>query len=372
MLFSPVGRRATLRAMQSDFLIIGGGIAGLSAAARLVEHGSVLVLEAEAALAWHASGRSAALFEPRYGLAPVVALSLASSAAFHAEPGLLTPRGLMLLARADQAEGLAHDAEAMALKRISVEAARAMVPVINPDVVVAAAYGDHAWDIDTDRLVQGHARRVKAGGGRIVTGARVSAIAPVRGGWRVTTGQGEFTAAVVVNAAGAWVDGIAAMAGVRGLGFTPLKRSMARIPAPGGHDVTHWPMMFGAGESWYAKPDAGALIVSPADEQPVEPHDAWADDMVLAEGLARYEEMVTAPVTRLLANWAGLRTFAPDRVLVIGRDARAGSFFWLAGQGGYGFQTSPAASRLAADLIVGRAPEVEPALIAALSPARFG
>lgn len=131
-------------------------------------------------------------------------------------------------------------------------------------------------------------------------------------------------------------------------------------------------MIFGAGETWYAKPDAGALIVSPAEEHLMTPHDAWADDMVLAEGLARYDEMVTEPVTRLIANWAGLRTFSPDRVLVIGRDTRQPDFFWLAGQGGYGFQTSPAASRLAADLIAGRPPEVAASLVSALSPARFG
>lgn len=358
--------------MEYDFIIIGGGIAGVSAAARLVEFGRVLVLEAEPALAYHASGRSAALFEPRYGLPAVVGLSLASAAEFQAEPGLLTPRGLMILGRADQAELFAHDIGKMALERISLAAAREMVPVINPSVVAEAAFGDHAWDIDTDRLVQGHVRRVKAGGGRIVTAARVSAIVRLAAGWRVTTGLGEFSGSVLVNAAGAWVDGVAEMAGVRPLGFTPLRRSMARIPAPGGHDVSRWPMIFGAGETWYAKPDAGALIVSPAEEQPMPPQDAWADDMVLAEGLARYEEMVTEPVTRMIANWAGLRTFAPDRVLVIGRDRQVPSFFWLAGQGGYGFQTSPAASRLAADLIVGRPPELAASLIAELAPVRFG
>ena len=130
-------------------------------------------------------------------------------------------------------------------------------------------------------------------------------------------------------------------------------------------------MTFGAGESWYCKPDAGALIVSPAEEHPMEPHDAWADDMVLAEGLARYEEMMTQEVTRLIANWAGLRTFSPDRVPVIGRDLREPAFFWLAGQGGYGFQTSPAAGRLVADLVAGRAPEIAAALADRLSPARF-
>ena len=197
-------------------------------------------------------------------------------------------------------------------------------------------------------------------------------VTPAGGDWVVTTAAGDFTGRMLVNAAGAWVDQIARMAGVQPLGFTPLRRSMARLPAPGGLDVSRWPMIFGAGESWYAKPDAGALIVSPAEEDPAEPHDAWADDMVLAEGLARYEEFVTEPVTRMISNWAGLRTFAPDRVPVIGRDLREPSFFWLAGQGGYGFQSCPAASRLAADLIGGRGTEIGADLVAALNPARFG
>jgi glycine/D-amino acid oxidase-like deaminating enzyme len=162
------------------------------------------------------------------------------------------------------------------------------------------------------------------------------------------------------------------MAGVEPFGFAPLRRSMARIPAPGGHDISRWPMIFGAGEAWYCKPDAGALIVSPAEEHLTTPHDAFADDMVLAEGLARYEEMVTEPVTRLLANWAGLRTFAPDRVPVIGFDTKTPGFFWLAGQGGYGFQSAPAASQLAADLLTEQPSTLDPACVAALAPARFG
>jgi glycine/D-amino acid oxidase-like deaminating enzyme len=162
------------------------------------------------------------------------------------------------------------------------------------------------------------------------------------------------------------------MAAVRPIGLTPFRRSMARIPAPHGIDVSSWPMVFGTGETFYFKPDAGALIVSPAEEHPMDPHDAWADEMVLAEGLARYEEHVTEPVTRLLASWAGLRTFAPDRVPVIGFDPAVPDFVWLAGQGGYGFQTAPAASRLAADLIGGRTPGIDPGTVAALSPVRFG
>lgn len=356
-----------------DFLIIGGGIAGISAAARLSHLGSVTLLEAEAALGYHASGRSAALFEPRYGLAPVVALSLASEDHHrHAQGGVLSPRGIMIVARESEAEAFAEDIAGMALDPISLDEARAIVPILNPEAVALAGYATHAEDIDTDLLIQNFLREARGNGATIVTGARVTGIARGAGGWTVTSAAGEHSGRVLVNAAGAWVDGVARMAGVRPLGHQPYRRSMARISAPGGHDVSRWPMVFGAGEGWYCKPDAGALLVSPAEEHPMDPQDAWADDMVLAEGLARYEEMVTEPVTRMIANWAGLRTFAPDRVLVIGPDPALPDFFWLAGQGGYGFQTSPAASQLAADLIAGRPPVLDAASVAALSPARFG
>lgn len=355
----------------TDVLVIGGGIAGISAAARLSELGDVLVLEAETSLAHHASGRSAALYEPRYGAPAVVELSLASGDHFHAAQ-VLSPRGLMSVARADQRDAFDAEVRDFGLDPIGVDEARAIVPVLNPATVAHAAIAHHAWDIDTDLLLQGFAREAKSRGATILTGAAVTAIRRTADGWAVTSTAGDFTARVIVNAAGAWVDRIAAMAGIAPLGFTPLRRSMARLPAPGGHDVSRWPMIFGAGESWYAKPDAGALIVSPAEEDPTDPHDAWADDMVLAEGLARYEEFVTEPVTRVIANWAGLRTFAPDRVPVIGADPRDPAFFWLAGQGGYGFQSCPAAARLAADLLAGRVPDLPAPLVAALSAARFG
>jgi glycine/D-amino acid oxidase-like deaminating enzyme len=357
--------------MKADFLIIGGGIAGISAAARLSHLGRVLVLEAETHLAHHASGRSAALYEPNYGLRPVVELSLASGDYLRGAENVLSPRGLMILGKPGQEAGFAADIDMMDLPRIDLDQAHAMVPILNPETVAMAAFGDHAWDIDTDLLIQGFAKEARANGD-ILTNARVTAIRREGGLWHVTTGTGEHSAPILINAAGAWVDQVAQMAGVRPLGFQPNRRSMARIPAPGGHDVSTWPMMFGVGETWYAKPDAGALIVSPAEEDPQDPQDAWADDMVLAEGLARYEEMVTEPVTRLISNWAGLRTFARDRVLVIGRDTTVPEFFWLAGQGGYGFQTSPAASQLAADLIAGHKPALAPDVVADLSPARFG
>ena len=355
----------------TDFVIIGGGIAGISAAARLSHLGTVTLLEAEANLAHHASGRSAALYEPHYGLEPVVDLSLASGDHFRALPNLLTPRGMMVLGKAGEAAATAAEAKLYALDSLSVGEARALVPILNPDVVKHAAMANHAFDIDTDLLIQSFAREARSNGAQIVTAARVTAIMRGGNGWQVTAGAQTHSAKILVNAAGAWVDQIAKLAGVTPLGFQPMRRSMARIPAPGGHDLSKWPMLFGVGETWYAKPDAGALIVSPAEEAPVDPHDAWADDIVLAEGLARFEEMVTEPVTRLISNWAGLRTFSPDRVLVIGRDPARPDFFWLAGQGGYGFQSSAAASQLTADLIAGRQSQLSAKTVAALSPARF-
>jgi glycine/D-amino acid oxidase-like deaminating enzyme len=358
--------------MTRDFLIIGGGIAGISASARLSHLGSVTLVEAEDSLAHHASGRSAALYEPYYGLPPVVEFShLSGTYLREANGGVLSPRGMMIVAGADERALFDKELKGFDLAEISFDEARAHMPILNPATVRYAGWADHAWDIDTDLLIQNFQREARANGGEVLTKSRIGAIRRTGEGWTVELADRQVTARVLINAAGAWVGEVAAMAGVAGPRFTPMRRSMARIPAPGGHDVTRWPMVFGPGESWYSKPDAGALIVSPAEEHPMDPHDAWADDMVLAEGLARYEERVTEPVTRLLTSWAGLRTFSPDRVPVIGFDPEAAGFFWLAGQGGYGFQSAPAISRYVADLIAGRAPDVSAATVAAVSPARF-
>ncbi|MEM1101405.1 MAG: FAD-binding oxidoreductase [Pseudomonadota bacterium] len=355
-----------------DVIIIGGGIAGVSLGARLAPHMGVTLLEAEPVLGYHASGRSAALFEETYGLPSTVALNEASKADHFTLAGgdLLKPRGLMLLDTGESA-AFERDLETMKMAEIGMDEAMAKVPILDRARVRRAGFHAEAWDIDTDRLIQHFAREIRAHGGTVRPGATVSGIEATAGGWLVHTVKGNFEARLLCNAAGAWVDRIAEMAGVTPLGFTPLRRSMARIAAPGGHDVSGWPMMFGPGESWYAKPDAGALLVSPADEDACAPMDAWPEDEVLAEGLARYEAAVTEPVTRPLASWAGLRTFAPDRNLVIGFDAREPAFFWQAGQGGYGFQTSPAASTYGADLILGRPPQIDAATREALDPARF-
>lgn len=356
--------------MEHDFLIIGGGIAGVSAAARLAPLGRVILLESEGNLAYHASGRSAALYAPHYGNAAVVGLSQASGAYFDAS-GTLTPRGTMFVDGPEHRarfEALVQDIE---LEVLSLEQARAIVPILNPETVAHVGLTRESWDIDTDLLIQNFAREARTLGARIVTSAPVTQIARRPTGWTVMAGGHPYDARIIVNAAGAWADQIATLAGVAPVGLQPYRRSMARLPAPGGHDVSGWPMILGGDEEWYMKPDAGAVIVSPADADPMAPHDAFADDMVLAEGLARYEAMVTEPVTRMLANWAGLRTFAPDRTPVIGHDPDVPGFFWLAGQGGYGFQSAPAACQLVADLMAGRPPALDPEIVAALSPARL-
>lgn len=351
-----------------DFLIIGGGIAGVSAAARLAPHGTTALLEAETSLAYHASGRSAALYEPHYGPPAIVELSLASGAELGAM-GVLSPRGVMLVAAPEEIEAFDAEADQMNMPLIDPEAAVAAFPALDPARVARAAKADHAQDIDTDLLIQTHRKTARSHGAEILTSAPVSAVTRQGGRWQVTSGQGEFSARVLVNAAGAWADVIARMAGVAPLGIQPKRRSMARIPAPGGLDVSGWPMLLGMNEGWYAKPDAGAMIVSPSEADPAEPHDAWPDDMVLAEGLARYEAMMRFPVTRMIASWAGLRSFAPDGSPAYGRDSDQPDFIWFAGQGGYGFQSSAAAASFIADTVLGR--PTDAALARRLDPARF-
>ncbi|MEX0339951.1 MAG: NAD(P)/FAD-dependent oxidoreductase [Arenibacterium sp.] len=353
-----------------DFLVIGGGVAGLSAGASLSELGSVTLLEAEPALGYHASGRSAALFEAQYGLPSVVALNKASKNN-HRDGGYLSDRGLMLVGHAAQQDQFDADCQTLGMKPIDIAEARAMIPILAADKARFAAYHSEAWDIDTDRMLQDYARVIRGHGGHVVTGEPVQSITRDGDLWRVASAKASYEARQIVNAAGAWVDQIAVLAGVAPIGLVANRRSMARIPAPGGHDTRTWPMMLGVGESWYAKPDAGKLLVSPAEEDPVDPHDAWADDMVLAEGLARYEELVSEPVTRLETSWAGLRSFAPDRVLVLGPDPTAPGFIWCAGQGGYGFQTAPAAARLLADLVAGRPSELPDDVVSTLRPDRL-
>ena len=360
----------------SDILVIGGGIAGISAAARLAPDAKVTVLEAEPMIGHHSSGRSAAIFIRNYGNATLRALN-AASAPFLAEPegvsdsSLLSPRGELLLATDEDLPKFdAYLDGSDGLERLSPAQALELVPILRPDAIAAAAIEWDAQDIDVDRMLQGFARKLRSLGGSIVGAAPVQSITRRDGLWTVVTPAGEFSAPVLVNAAGGWADAVAHMAGLRMMGLTPLRRSAVLIPAPHGHDINRWPLFANAGNQWYAKPEAGKLMISPADEDPVEPHDVWADDMVIAEGLHRYEQAVTTPVTRVEHSWAGMRTFAPDRTPVVGFAPDAEGFFWLAGQGGYGMQTAPALSQLAADLCLGRLSPLGQTVLEALSPGR--
>jgi len=353
----------------TDIIVIGGGIAGLSAAARLSADAKVTVLEMESATGYHASGRSAALIEENYGAPSVQALNRASMAYFQ-EGNYLSQRGLMIVATGDDEDAFRADLDHMGVAEISPSEACGHVPILDPTKVGFAGYHAEAFDIDTDRLMQDFVRTLRDNGGQVITDATVTSIRQDAHGWHISAGA-DYSAPTLVNAAGAWADLIAGIAGVTPLGIVPHRRSMARLAAPGDHDTRNWPMFFGTNESWYAKPDAGALLVSPAEEAATYPHDAFADDMVLAEGLDRYQQMVTEQVTRPIATWGGLRSFAPDRTLVLGRDAHTPEFIWCAGQGGYGFQTSPAASALLADLANGRRPALDADAVNALRPERL-
>jgi D-arginine dehydrogenase len=361
----------------ADVIVIGGGIAGISAAAELAAEARVLVLESEAQIGYHATGRSAAIFIRNYGNATLRALNAAAAPVFEAPEGisdhsLLSPRGELMLASEAELPTLESYCDgATGLERLTGAEAAELVPILEPGPIAGAVLERDAQDIDVDRMLQGYARLLKSRGGRVVTAAQVQAITRGHSAWQVTAGAETYTAPVVVNAGGAWADPVAELAGARAFGIRPYRRSAAIIPAPEGHDVEHWPLFGAITETWYAKPEAGKLMVSPADEDPVAPHDAWPDDMVLAEGLYRFEQAVTHPVTRLEHSWAGLRSFAPDRTPVVGFDGQADGFFWLAGQGGYGVQTAPALARLTAALITGQTPDLDQTTVAALTPQRF-
>lgn len=362
---------------KADFIIIGGGIAGMGAAARLAPHAKVILLEMEDAPGRHSTGRSAAIFIRNYGNRTLRALNAASEPVLKepegiSEESLLTPRGELLIATEDELasfDSYLDGAEGM--ERISAEDAVDLFPLLRPEPIAAAAIERDAQDIDVDRLLQGFARIARRNGAKIVTDAPVSALTRSGTTWTAETPAGTFETPVIINAAGAWADAVAGLAGASKVGLVPMRRSAAILPVPDGLDVTRWPLVASASEAWYAKPDAGKLMVSPADEDPVEPHDAWPDDIVLAEGLYRFEQAVTMPVTRVERSWAGLRSFVADRTPVVGFASDMPGFFWLAGQGGYGVQTAPALSQLTADLCLGRASPLDDDVIKALDPNRF-
>ncbi len=346
----------------SDFVVIGGGIAGASVAARLAVAGAtVCVLEAESRPDVHSTGRSAATYVLNFGNASIRRLTAASRdflehppAGFSEHP-LVTPRGVLTVASADQMDAYREVLD-MATDMHPVERAEAlaMVPVLRDDWLVAAALEPGAMDIDVHALHSGFLRQLRAAGGRLTCGAPVQALERRNGSWVVHTPEGDHAAPVVINAAGAWADRVAVMAGLAPLGIEPRRRTAAIVALPDGIDASAWPMVFDALDSVYFKPEAGKLLLSPADATPDQPGDVQPEDLDVAIAVDRLEQMVNFSVRRVEHRWAGLRTFAPDGTLVIGMDPRRDGFFWLAGQGGYGIQTSPIVSATAANLLTGR------------------
>lgn len=346
-----------------DFCIIGAGIAGASAAWHLAPHGEVVILERESQPGYHTTGRSAAVFFDSYGPPVVRRLTRASRAFLESPPGgfsespLLSPCGALFVAREDQLERLDEHLRDVAatgqrIERIDAEALRARVPILRPGYAAAGASEPDAMNMDVHAIHQGYLRGARAGGARLWTDAEVTAIARREGEWVVSTRAGAVRAGAVVNAAGAWCDVIAGLAGVAPVGLVPKRRTAIHLPAPEGVDIAGWPLVADIDEQFYFKADAGRLLCSPADETPMPPCDVQPEELDVAVLVDRLERATTLTVRRIEHRWAGLRSFVPDKGLVIGEDPEAPGFHWLAGQGGYGIQTSPAAGRALASLLV--------------------
>lgn len=354
----------------ADVIIVGAGIAGASLAAFLSETHRVVLLEAEAQPGQHSTGRSAAMFMESYGTATIRALTRASRAFYESPPAgfaetpLLAPRGAMYVAAPNQGEALdALEAELRphtpGLQRLSAAEALARVPVLRPEQLGGALLDPDAADIDVHALHHGFLRRAKANGALLITDARVEALQRRDGVWIARTATREGRAPLIADAAGAWAQQFAALAGLPGIGLQPKRRAAFLFAPPAGANPARWPCVCGMGvddgESWYFKPDAGALLGSPANADPVEPHDVRPEELDIATGIARIEDMTTLTIRRPSHTWAGLRSFVPDGDLVAGFDPLAEGFFWCAAQGGYGIQTAPAMGELCAAWLRGEA-----------------
>lgn len=372
----------------TDIIVIGGGIAGIGVAAMLSESSQVIVLERESQCGYHTTGRSAAMHVPSYGPAAMRRLTVASEAYLATPPSelntdsILTQRGELIVGRLGEEATLeAFAKETPTQQLISAADAVDLVPILNPSRLCGAVFESNARDIDVDRLLQSWLRLASGRHCSVRTNKAVTAMRRVGAVWQVTAGDMTLEAPIVVNAAGAWADVVAGLAQQQPMGLQPCRRSAgllppSNLPTEYQSAFLQWPMFAGVEEDWYARPMGGHLMVSPADEDPVEPHDAFADEMRLAEGVDNFEQMVNVEVSRVEHTWGGLRTFSADREPVVGYSPSSGNgsagFFWLAGQGGYGIQTAPALSRLAADLILQQSLDQTSADLAGLlNPVRF-
>jgi D-arginine dehydrogenase len=351
--------------IEHDIVVIGGGMAGISVAAHLAEHASVRLLEMEPQPGYHSTGRSAALFAESYGNATVRALTRASRAFYHSPPSwfcstaLLKPRALLTIARTGQEAALEGFHASMVpgdeTEKTSIRAALELWPLLRAEGLVAAAYSRNTADIEVHELQQSYLRLFQARKGVLSTRSEVIGLEREGETWSVRTTQETLRARIVVNAAGAWAGEIGRLAGALDIGLQPLKRTACLIEQPAGRGADRWPMLLDVEEQFYVKPDAGMLLLSPADETLTRPCDAQADELDIAIAVDRLERATTLEVKRVTHRWAGLRSFVEDRSPVVGYDPRLPGFFWHAALGGYGIQTAPALSRVAAALIFGRA-----------------
>ncbi|MDF1595271.1 MAG: FAD-dependent oxidoreductase [Acidimicrobiia bacterium] len=348
----------------ADFLVVGGGIAGASAAYELAAHGRVVLLEREPQCGYHTTGRSAALFTEAWET-PTIRSIVAAGRSFFEEPPdgftavpLVAPRRILLIGRPDQrgaVEAAAADArtEIPSVRMIDGQEALELCPALRPDYLDVAVLESGGYTIDVDALLQGFLRGVRRRHGEVVTGAPVIGIERLDSGWNVTAGEQRFAARVLINAAGAWSDQIAGLAGVQPVGLTPLRRTAFTFSGPSNHDVRQWPAVIDIDEQFYFEPEGPQLLGSPADETPTHPHDVRAEEIDVAIAIERIQAATTIEIRHVRRAWAGLRTFAPDRLPVVGPDPDVPDFIWLAGQGGFGIMTSPAMARIAMSMAIG-------------------
>jgi D-arginine dehydrogenase len=349
-----------------DIAVIGAGIAGASLASLLAPYRSVLLLERESQPGYHSTGRSAAMFMESYGPPAVRALTRASRSFYTSPPAgfadhpLLTPRGTLYLAAPGQEQALARAyahlaASCPGLQQLGRDECLERVACLRPQRVLGAMLDVASMDIDVHGLHQGYLKRLRQHGGVLRCDAELRGARRVGGNWELTLSKGApVRAQVVVNAAGAWADAIGAWMGAPRIGLVPHRRTAFTFPAPEGMPVAHWPVVCSLDETWYFKPDAGVLLGSPANADPTVPHDVRPEELDVATGIHHIEAQTTLTIRRPLRTWAGLRSFVADGELVIGWDPDCEGLFWVAGQGGYGIQSAPGASALAASLLLGQ------------------
>lgn len=352
-----------------DAVIVGAGIAGASTAYFLARESPalrVLLVERESAPGYHSTGRSAALFMESYGPAQVRALARdsrpfldAPPAGFSATP-LLQRRGALFVGRADQRDAV--DALERMLRADGCDVqredgrARDRVEVLRPDAAAHALFDPGAADIDVDALHQGFLRGARAAGTRLACHAPVRTLRFDGDGWQVDAGDLSIRAKVVVNAAGAWVDEVAGLAGVAPIGIDPRRRSAMVFEPPAGVETSCWPCVIGIDEDFYFKPEAGLLLGSPANADPVPPHDVQPEELDIAIAIDRIQNATTMRIRRPRRTWAGLRSFVASGEIVVQPDPAQKSFIWAAALGGYGIQTSPAVGARCAHLVLAAMP----------------